>query len=158
MTNHPAKTSGAGAIPQSNRIVCNHEDCPVCLDSVPRAHKHLFESEMLFDVLMEGFDPDALEIKLHHLKLGHFEIVGNKKTDAVFCFGNKQKHGSDFRQMNQTLGYLEPFLFGSSDGFVFPLCLGQATERNLSFSDFDDSVSFDSGKEYPSGLPNEIDN
>jgi len=158
MTNHLAKTPGSVSIPQGNRVVSNPDQGPVCLDSVPGSHKDLAKAEVLFDVLVEGFDPDPLEVKLNHLRFGHFEIVGDKKADAVFGLGDKQQDGSDLGQMDEELGHLKPSFFGSTNGFVFSRRLGQAAERSFLSIDFDDTVSLGSSKENPSGLPNKIEN
>jgi len=158
MTNHLTKTSGFVSIPQGNRVVGDRQEGPVCLDAVPRAHKHFPESEMLLDVLMEGFDPDALEIKLNHLRFGHFEIVGNKKPGAVPGFGDEEQDRADLGQMDEELGHPKPFLFGSADGFVFSGPLGQAAHGCFSSPDFHDSVSFDGGKERPACLNNRVEN
>ena len=158
MTNHLSKTPGPGSIPQGNRVVSNPDQSPVCLDSVPGSHKDLAKSEVLFDVLMEGFDPDPLEVKLNHLRLGHFEIVGDKKADAVFGLGDKQQNGSDLGQMDEKLCHAKPSFFGSPNGFVFSRRLGQAPEGSFLSMDFDNTVSLGSCKENPTGLPNKIEN
>ena len=158
MTNHLAKTPGFFSVPQGNRVVSNPDQGPVCLDAVPGTHKDLAKSEVLFDVLVEGFDPDPLEVKLNHLRLGHFEIVGNKKADAVFGLGDKQQDGSDLGQMDEKLGHTKPSFFGSTNGFVFSRRLGQAAEGSFLSIDFDDTVSLGCRKENPSGLPNKIEN
>ncbi len=73
---------------------------------------------MLFDVLMEGLDPDPLKIKLDHLSLGRGQVVGNKESGAVLCLGDKKKHDPDFGQIDEELGHPKPFPLGSADGFV----------------------------------------
>lgn len=158
MTNHLTKTPGFVSIPQGNRVVSDRKEGPVCLDAVPRSHKHFPESEMLLDVLMEGFDPDALKIKQNHLRFGHFEIVGNKKPGAVLGFGDKKQDSADLGQMDQELGDPKPFLFGSADGFVLSRPLGQAAHRCFSSPDFHDSVSLDGSKECPACLNNRVEN
>ena len=158
MTNHLAKASGFVSVPQGNRVVGDRKEGPVCLDAVPGAHKHFPESEMLLDVLMEGFDPDALKIKLNHLRFGHFEIVGNKKSGTVLGFGDEKQDRADLGQMDKELGYPEAFLFGSADSSVFSRPLGQAAHRCFSSPDFHDPVSFDGGKKCPSCLNNRIEN
>ena len=158
MTNHLAKTPGPGSIPQGNGVVRDPDKGPVCLDSVPGAHKDLAKSEVLFDVLVEGFDPDALEVKLDHLRFGHLQVVGDKKTDAVFGSGDKQQDGSDLGQRDDKLGHSKPSFLGSSNGFVYPPPLGQAAEGSFLSIHFDDTVSLGGGKKGPSRLPNEIEN
>jgi len=158
MTNHPAKTPRSVSIPQGDCVVSNPDQGPVCLDTVPGAHKDFAKSKVLLDVLVEGFDPDPLEVKLNHLRLGHFEIVGDKKADAVFGLGDKQQDGSDLGQMDKELGHAKPSFFGSPNGFVLSGPLGQAAERSFLSIDFDDAVSFGSRKENPSSLNNKIEN
>lgn len=158
MTNHLTKTSGAGSIPQGDRVVSDPQNGPVCLDTVPGTHKHFSKAEMLFGVLMKGFDPDPLQINGNHLRFGHFQIVGGKEPGAILRFGNKKQHGSDLGQIDQELGHAKPPLFGSSNGFVFSRSLGQATERSFPSVDFDNAVSFDGGKKHPSGLNNKVEN
>lgn len=158
MTNHLTKTAGSISVGQGNGVVGDQKNGPVCLDTVPRAHKHFPESEMLLDVLMESFDPDSLGIESDHLRFCHFEVVGNKEPDLSFSrFGNKQKNSSDSWQMDQALGDAKPLVFGG-DGFVFSDRLGQETQRSFSSTHFDDAVSFDSDKENPSSVLNQIEN
>lgn len=158
MTNHLTKTSGPVSIPQGDQVVGDPDKGPVCLDSVPGAHKDLAESEMLLDVLVEGFDPDPLEVKRDHLRFGHFEVVGNKEPNAVFGSGNKQKDGSDLGQMDRELGHAKAFFPGSTDCFRFPRFLGQVTEGSFLSVDLHKTVSLDRGQKCPLGLNNKIEN
>ena len=158
MTNHLAKASGFRSIPQGNRVVGNHDERPVCLDAVPGAHKHLSKSEMLFNVLMEGFDPDPLQIKLHHLRLGHLQAVGYKEPRPILHrSGDKEEYSSDLGQRDQTFCHPKLSFLGSLDGCKPPHSLRQVSERSSPSIHFHDSVSFDSGKECPSGCLNQIE-
>ena len=159
MTNHLTKASGPVPIPQGDQVVRDPDKSPVCLDSVPGTHKDLAKSEVLLDVLVEGFDPDPLKVKSDHLRFGHFEVVGDKKPDTVFLgSGNKQKHGSDLWQMDQEPGYAKESFLGSTDCFVFPQPLGQGTEGDLLSVDFHKTVSFYRSHKCPPGLNDEIEN
>lgn len=159
MTNHLTKTSGSVPLPHGDQVVRDPDESPVCLNSIPGTHKDLAKSEVLLDVLVEGFDPDPLKVKRDHLRFGHFEIVGDKKPDAVLLGpGNKEKHGPDLGQMNLELGYAKASLLGSTDRFVFSPFLGQVTEGDLLSVDFHKTVSFDRGHKGPSGLNNRIEN
>lgn len=158
MTNHLAKTSGFVSITQDDRVVSDTQDSPVCLGPVPRAHKHLPESEMLLDVLMEGLYPDPLKVEFDHFGFDHFQVVGNKESGDIPRFGNKQEDSSDSWQMDENLGDLVASLFGSSDCFVLSGSLGQVTQRGFSSSEFHDSVSLDRGEKRPFCLRNKIEN
>ena len=158
MANHLAKASGSGSIPQGDRVVSDPEDSPVCLDTVPGAHKHLSKTEMLLGVLVKGFDPDPLQIDGHHLRFGHLQVVGDKEPGPVLGLGDKKERGPDLGQMDEELGDPKPSLFGSSNGFVFPRSLGQVTEGGFPSIHFDDAVSFDGGKKRPPCLHNQVEN
>jgi len=159
MTNHLTKTPGSVPIPQGDQVVGDPDESPVCLDSVPGTHKDLAKSEVLLDVLVEGLDPDPLEVKCDHLRFCHFEVVGNKEPDTVLLgSGNKQQDCSDLGQMDQKLGYAKASLFGSTDRFVFPRSLGQVTEGSFLSVDFHKTVSLDRGQKRPFGLNNKIEN
>ena len=158
MTNHLAKTSGFVSIPQGDRVVSDPKNGPVCLDPVPGAHKHFSKAKMLFGVLMKGFDPDSLQINGHHLRFGHFQVVGDKESGPVLAFGNKKQHGSDLGQVDQKPGHAKPPLLRSSNGFVFSRSLCQAAERSFPSVHFDNTVSFGGGKKRPSGLNNKVEN
>ena len=159
MTNHLTKTPGSVSIPQGDQVVCDPDKSPVCLNSIPGAHKDLAKSEVLLDVLVEGFDPDPLKVKSDHLRFGHLEVVGDKKPDAVLLGpGNKQKHGPDLGQMDLELGNAKTFFSGNTDCFVFPRSLGQVTEGDLLSVDFHKTISFYRGHKDPFGLNNRIEN
>jgi hypothetical protein len=159
MTNHLTKTSGPVPVPQGDQVVGDPDQSPVCLDSIPGTHKDLAEPEVLLDVLVEGFDPDALEVKRGHLRFGHLEIVGDKKPDAILPGpGNKQKDCSDLGQMDLELGDAKKSFLGSTDCFVFPRSLGQATEGDFLSVDFHKTVSLDRGQKCPFALRNKIEN
>lgn len=159
MTNHLTEASGFCSIPQGNRVVCDHDERPVCLDAVPRAHKHLFETEMLLHVLMEGFDPDAFEIELDHLRFRHVQVVRDKEPRSILLrFGDKEKHGSNLGQMDQTFRRPKRSFLGSSNGLERFRSLCQESKRHFPSVHFHDSVLLDGGKEGPSGRSNQIEN
>jgi len=159
MTDHLTKTSGPFPVPQGDQVVSDPDKGPVCLDSVPGTHKDLAKSEVLLDVLVEGFDPDPLKVKRDHLRFGHLEIVGDKEPDTVLLgSGNKQKDCSDLGQMDQKLGHAKASLLGSTDRFAFPRSLGQVTEGDLLSVDFHKTVSLDRGQKCPLALRNKIEN
>ena len=159
MTNHLAKASGFRSVPQDDRVVGDHDERPVCLDAVPGAHKHLSKSEMLFHVLVEGFDPDPLQIKPHHLGFGHLQAVGYKEPRPILHrSGDKEEHRSDFGQRDQTFCHPKLSFLGSSDGRKPLHSLCQMSERSSPSIHFHNSVSFDSGKECPFGCLNQIEN
>ena len=58
---------------QGDEVVGDRENRPVCLDAIPRTHKHLPEAQVLFDVLVKGLDGEALRINPCHLGFGHVE-------------------------------------------------------------------------------------
>ena len=159
MANHLTKTPGPVPVSQSDQVVGDPGKGPVCLDSVPGTHKDLAKSEVLLDILVEGFDPNPLKVQRNHLRFGHFEIVGDIKSDTVLLGpGNKQKHGSDLWQMDLELGNAKTFFPGNTDCFVFPRSLGQVTEGDLLSVDFHKTISFDRGHKGPFGLNNRIEN
>jgi len=158
MTNHGAKASALRAIPQGNRIVCDHQKDPVCLDAIPGAHKHFGKAEMLFDVLVEEFDREAIGVETHHFGFGHVEIVGNKKPAfSSFELGDKDQHQPDSREKDFFLGDLKPLLFGDANGFVFPRSLCQVTRRNLFAVRKEETISFDRTKKSPACLLNRVE-
>jgi hypothetical protein len=159
MTNHLTKTSGSVSIPQGNQVVGDPDESPVCLNSIPGTHKDLAKSEVLLDVLVEGFDPDPLKIQRDHLRFGHLEIVGDKKPDTVLPgSGNKQKHSADLGQMDLELGHTKVFLFGNTDRFVFSRSLGQGAEGDLLSVDFHKTISFYRSYKCPPCLNNKVEN
>jgi len=150
MTNHGAKASGFRAIPQGNRVVCDGQKDPVCLDTLPGAHKHLGETEMLFDVLVKEFDRETLRVKPHHFGLRHIEIVGHEKPAfSSFELGDKDQHRPHVREKSLFLCGLKPLLFGDANGLVFPRSLCQVTRRKLLAIHEKEPVGFDRRKESP---------
>ena len=159
MTNHVAKASGIGAIPQGDRVVCETEKNPVCLDAIPGAHKHFGETEMLFDILVKELDREAFGVKTHHFEFGHIEVVGNKESAfSSFELGDKDQRRSYSREKGLFFGDLKSFLFGAADGLVFPRSLCQVTRRNLFAVHEKESISFDRTKESPASFLNRIQN
>ena len=140
---------------QGNQVVGDHDKDPVCLDALPRPHKHVAEGQMLFDVLVKDLDSKTLAVKTDHLGFGHLKIVGNQKP----CFfgaalGNKEKHCSDSGQMDLSFGDLQLALFGNADSFVCPRSLGQVTDDGFLAVDFQNAVAFDRCDKSPTCFDN----
>ena len=157
MTYFLAKTFQSRFGGQSDEIVSDRQNRPVCLDAVPGSHKHLAEAEVLLDVLVKDFDRKALRVKFHHLGLGHFQIVGDKETIIAGCARNKKSDVPDPGKPDEQRGDLEILLFGNPDAFVNPPSLGQkrhgrfdAVEENVTIlfqSAYEDSARFLNGIE-----------
>jgi hypothetical protein len=159
MTNYGTKASGLRAIPEGNRIVCDGQKDPVCLDAIPGAHKHFGETEMLFDVLVKKLDCEAIGVNPHHFGLGHVEIVGDEKPALSSSeFGDKNHHRSYAGEKDLFLGDLKAFLFCDANGFVFPRSLCQVTRRNLFVVHKEKSIPLDRTKKDPAGFLNGIEN
>ena len=57
---------------QGDQVVSDHDKGPVCLDALPRTHKHVAEGQMLFDVLVKDLDSKTLTVKTDHFRFVHF--------------------------------------------------------------------------------------
>ena len=159
MTDFLTKPLEAFSSRQSDQVVSNHGKRPVCLDALPGAHKHLTKSQMLFDLLVKGLDPELLLVQSHGLSLGHSQIVRDQKSGLGTCpFGNEQRHHSDLGQKNDQLGNLEPLFLGGTDGLVTPRSLGQVTDNLFDTVDPHITVPFDSRNESSSRSRDEIEN
>jgi len=144
---------------QDNQVVSDHDKCPVCLDALPRSHKHMAEGQMLFDVLVEDFDSKPLAVESHHLGFAHRKTVGDQKPGFFGpAFGDKEKRGSNLGQMDDSLGYLELSLSGKTDGLVRPRSLGQVTDDGFDAVYFQNPIAFDCSHEYPACFYNWIEN
>ena len=143
---------------QSDEVVSDRQNRPVCLDACPGTHKHFPEAEMLLDVLVKSLDGKALGINFDHLGFGHLQIVGDKETVSAARAGNKKPDLPDLRQPNQAGSDSEVLLFGNPDAFVSPRSLGQ--KRHGSFDAVQENISilFESGYENPARLLNGIEN
>lgn len=140
---------------QGNQVVGDHDKSPVCLDALPRAHKDVAEGQVLFDVLVEDFDSKALPVKPDHLGFAHMKVVGNQESGFLdSSFGDKQKHGSNLGQMDDSFGDLELSLLGNTNGHVSPRSLGQVTDDGLFAVHFQNTVALDRGHESPACFDN----
>ena len=100
MTNLSPKTFQSRLGGQSDEVVGDRKNRPVCLDALPGSHKHFAETQMLFDVLVKGLDGKALSVNLDHLGSGHFQIVGDKETISIAHAGDEKLDLSDAGQPN----------------------------------------------------------
>jgi len=140
---------------QGNQVVGDHDKGPVCLDALPRTHKDVAEGQVLFDVLVEYLDSKTLPVKPDHLGFAHMKVVGNQKPGFFGAsFGDKQKHSSNFGQMDDSFGDLELSLLGNTNGHVSPRSLGQVTDDGLFAVDFQNAVALDRGHKSPTRFDN----
>ncbi|GEM_PF-3654692 len=148
---------------QCNQVVSDHDKSPVCqevssplgLEALPRTHKDVAEGQVLFDVLVEDLDSKALVVKLDHLRFCHLKIVGNQKPGFFGAsFGDKQEHGADLGQVDDSFGDFELSLSGNTNGFVRPRYLGQVTNDGFLAAHFQNTVAFDRGHESPACFDN----
>lgn len=135
---------------QGNHIVSDHDKSPVCLDALPRSHKHVAEGQVLLEVLVKDFDAKALTVEFDHLGFAHVELVGNQEPGFLgAAFGDKQKHGSDLGQADDSLGNLEFSFLGNAHGFVSPRSLGQVTDDGFRTVYFQNTIAFDRSDKDP---------
>src|SRR3989338_2702071 len=140
---------------QGNQVVGDHDKSPVCLDTLPRTHKDVAEGQVLFDVLVEDLDYKALAVKLDHLRFCHLKVVGNQKPGFFGAsFGDKQEHGANLGQVDDSFGDFELSFSGNTNGFVRPRSLGQVTNDGFLAVHFQNTVAFDRGHESPAGFDN----
>jgi hypothetical protein len=122
MTNLLAKSLAMIWSRQGNQIVGDRDKSPVCLDALPGAHEHVAEGQVLLDVLVKDLDSKTLAVNPDHLGFAHFEMVGNQESGFLGAsFGDKEEHGADLGQMDDSLGDLEPPLLGKTHSLVSPL-------------------------------------
>ena len=158
MTNLLTKAFQSRLGGQSDEVVSDGQNRPVCLDALPGSHKHFPEAEVLLDVLVKDLDQKALRINLHHLRLGHLNVVGDKETIMVSCAGNKKFDRSNLRQPDHTGSDSEMLFFENPDSFVKHPSLGQ--ERHGDFDAIQEHVAvlFQSSYEDSARLLNRIEN
>lgn len=124
---------------QSDEVVGDRKNRPVCLDTVPGSHKHLAETQMLFDVLVKGLDGKALGINLDHLGSGHLQVVGDKKAIRAAHAGNKKFDLPDPGQPDDSGSDFEILFSGNPDSRVNHPSLGQ--KRHGYFDPVQENVS-----------------
>lgn len=157
MTNLLAKTFHSRFRGQSNEVVSDRKNRPVCLDAVPGSHKHLAETQMLFDVLVKNLDRKALGINLDHLGSGHLPVVGDKKTIRTALAGNKKFDLSDAGQPNELRSDPEILFSGNSDPSVGHPSLGQKKHGYFDPVQENVSILFESGYENSACILNRIE-
>lgn len=141
-----------------DEVVCDGHERPVCLDAVPRTHEHLAESEMLFDLLVEGFDPEALRVKTREIQLGHVQIVGDEEAKTVGLFGDEEPDVADFGQADDYGGNLKSFVLGEANAFERFQSLGQVTDVDFAFAHEHDTVFSDCDHISPTKPMDEVEN
>ncbi|MCM8775333.1 MAG: hypothetical protein NC930_03145 [Candidatus Omnitrophica bacterium] len=155
MTNLLTETFEMLVSRQGNQVVCDYDESPVCLDALPRTHKHVAEGQVLLDFLVKDFDPEALAVKSDHLGFAHVEIVGNQEARFLGAWlGDEKKHGTDFGQMDNSFGDFEFSFSGNPNGFVSPRSLGQVTDDRLLAADFQNTIALDRSYKNPAGFDN----
>ena len=158
MTNLLTETFQSRFGGQSDEVVGDRQNRPVCLDAFPGSHKHFPEAEVLLDVLVKSLDGKALGVNFDHLGFGHLQIVGDKETINAANAGNKKSDLPDLRQPDHAGSDSEILLFGNPDAFVSPRSPGQ--KRHGSFDAVQENISIllESGYENPTRLLNRIEN
>lgn len=143
---------------QSDEIVGDRKNRPVCLDAFPGSHKHLAETQMLFDVLVKGLDGKALGVNLDHLGFVHLQVVGDKKAIRVAHAGNKKFDLTDPWQPDDLGSDFEILFSGNPDSRVNHPSLGQ--KRHGYFDPIQENVSilFEGGYKNSACLLNRIEN
>jgi len=155
MTNPLTKTPEMFWNRQGDQVVGDHDNRPVCLDALPGTHKHVAEGQVLFDVLVKDFDSKTLAVKSNHLGFAHREAVRNQKPGFLrSAFRDKEKHGSNLGQVNDSLGNLELSVSGKTDGLVSPRSLGQVTDDGSFAVDLQNPVAFDRSHKRPPRFDN----
>src|SRR3989338_2396696 len=140
---------------QGNQVVGDHDKSPVCLDTLPGAHKHVAEGQVLLDILVKDFDSESLAVQSDHLGFAHVEIVGNQEASFLGAsLGDKEKHRSNLGQMDNSLGDLEFSFLGKLHGLVSPRSLGQVTDDGFGAVYFQNPIAFDRCHESPAGFDN----
>lgn len=143
---------------QSNEVVGDRKNRPVCLDAFPGSHKHLAESQMLFDVLVKDLDGKALSVNLDHFGFGHCQIVGDKETRRVAHTRDKKFDLSDIGQPNDLRSDLEILFSGNSDSGVNHPSLGQKRYGYFDPIQKDVSILLQSGYKNSTRFLNHIEN
>lgn len=158
MTDLLAETFQSRLCGQSDEVVGDRKNRPVCLDAVPGAHKHLAETQVLFDVLVKGLDGKALGINLDHLGFGHFQVVGDKETVRAAHAGNKKFDLPDAGQPDDFGSDLEILFSGNPDPGVNHRSLGQKRHRDFDPVEENVSILLESGYKHSTRLLNRIEN
>lgn len=156
--NFLTKASGAISTGDADEVVRDGHERPVYLDACPRTHEHLPESEMLFDLLMEGFDPEALRVETRHFQLGQVEIVGDVEAKAVGLFGDEEPHVADLGQADDEGSDPKPFVLGEPNAFESFQSLGQVTDVDFASARENDTVFSDRRHVSPAQSMDEIEN
>lgn len=156
MTNLLTETLQSRLRRQSDEVVSDRKNRPVCLDAFPGSHKHLAETQMLFDVFVKSLDGEALGVNLDHLGFGHLQIVGDKETIAARA-RNKKFDLPDSGQPDDLRSNAEMLFCGNPDSCVNQPSLGQ--KRHGYFDSVQENVSilFESGYENSTRLLNRIE-
>ena len=158
MTNLLTKTFQSRFGRQRDEVVSDRKNRPVCLDAFPRSHKHLAETQMLFDVLVKGLDGKTLHVNLDHLGFAHLQVVGDKETIRAAHSGNEKFDLSDSGQPDELRSDFEILLCGNPDPGISHPSLGQ--KRHGYFDPVQENISilFESGYENSTRLLNRIEN
>jgi len=157
-TNLLPKTSGTISGGDADEVVCDGHERPVCLDACPGTHKDLAESKVLLDLLMEGFDPEALGIEPRHFEFGHVQIVGDVEAKAVGLFGDEEPHVADLGQADDEGGDPKPFVLGEPNAFESFQSLGQVTDVDFASAREHDTVFSDRRHISPTQSVDEVEN
>jgi len=159
MTDFLAKPLEAFSSRQSDQIVSDHGKRPVCLNALPGAHEHLAESQVLFDLLVKGLDPEPLLVQSHGLLLGHGQIVADQEPGFCPCaLGNEKGDHPDFGQEYDLFGDPEPLFLGGTDGLVISRSLGQVTDDRFDAVVLHNPVPFDGRDESSARCRDKIEN
>lgn len=135
---------------QDNQVVSDHNKSPVCLNTLPGTHKHMAEGQMLLDILVKDLDSKTLSVELDHLAFAHTELVGDQESGFLgSSFGNKEEHGSDLGQIDNSFGDLELSLSGNVHGLVHPRSLGQVTDDRFLAVDLQNTIALDRSYKRP---------
>ena len=143
---------------QYDEVVGDRKNRPVCLDAVPGSHKHLAETQMLFDVLVKGLDGKTLGINFDHLGFGHLQVVGDKETIRTAHAGNKKFDLPDSGQPDELGSDFERLFCGNPDSGINHPSLGQ--KRHGYFDPVEENISIllESGYKNSTRLLNGIEN
>jgi len=158
MTNLLSETFQSRLRGQGDEVVSDRQNRPVCLDACPGAHKHFPKAQMLFDVLVKGFDRKTLGVNPRHFGFRHVELVGDKETMLASETGDKKFDSPHLRKPDDLGSDPVLFFLGDSHPFVTHPPLGQKMDGDFHSVEENVTVLFQGRDKSPTRLLDRIEN
>ena len=143
---------------QSDEVVGDRKNRPVCLDACPGSHKHFPEAQMLLDVLVKDLDGESLRVDPRHFGFRHVELVGDEEAALVSQTGDKKFYPSHLRQPDDLGSDPKPFFPGNPHPLVRKPPLGQKKDSDPDSVQKNVTVLFQGRHKSPACLLNRVEN